>query len=162
MNHGTTGGYAKHWRLKEPPCDACSAAQTKSKKQYREKNIVRMREREKNYKKLNYDKVRQYLVNWGKNNPDKLQGYSRKKRAIRKNVIRIPYTIQDVTDQYGTNCHICKEPIDFFAPRKVGKNGWEMSLHLDHVIPLSKGGGDNISNVKPSHARCNLIKGNKS
>jgi 5-methylcytosine-specific restriction endonuclease McrA len=61
---------------------------------------------------------------------------------------------------HGTNCHICNLPIDFSAPRQVSSPGWENALHLDHVIPLSKGGSDQIENVKPSHGKCNLIKGN--
>lgn len=42
--------------------------------------------------------------------------------------------------------------------RRCGEPGWEDGLHLDHVVPLSKGGPDLITNVKPSHARCNLAK----
>ena len=43
----------------------------------------------------------------------------------------------------------------------VLKEGWQRGLHLDHVVPLSKGGSDLIANVKPSHAQCNLKKNNR-
>jgi len=33
-----------------------------------------------------------------------------------------------------------------------------MSVACDHVVPLSKGGRDDLKNVKPSHGKCNLTK----
>ena len=69
--------------------------------------------------------------------------------------------LQEVLDKYGSKCHICNKEIDLLAPRKVGVNGWEMGLHLDHIVPLSKGGSDDISNVMPSHGLCNLRKKDK-
>ena len=32
---------------------------------------------------------------------------------------------------------------------------------IDHIIPRSKGGGDEIENLQLAHARCNKIKGNQ-
>lgn len=71
------------------------------------------------------------------------------------------YTYFDVISTYGTNCHICGEPINLEAPRNVGRAGWEKALHIDHVIPMSKGGEDTLDNVRPSHARCNIIKNDR-
>ena len=42
--------------------------------------------------------------------------------------------------------------------RKVGVEGWEQGLHLDHVVALAKGGNDTLTNVKPSHGLCNIKK----
>ena len=81
------------------------------------------------------------------------------KRPKQYTARHIPYTHKEVLEMYGTNCHICKKPIDLNAPRGVGKKvGWEYGLHFDHVIPLSKGGEDTIDNVKPAHAICNMRK----
>lgn len=33
--------------------------------------------------------------------------------------------------------------------------------HLDHVIPLSRGGAHSEDNIRVTHARCNLKKGTK-
>lgn len=71
------------------------------------------------------------------------------------------YTDQEVIDLYGTDCHICGEAIDLSADRRTGFPGWEKSLHIDHVYPLSKGGSDTIDNVKPSHGKCNILKSAK-
>lgn len=59
---------------------------------------------------------------------------------------------------YGTDCHICGNPIDFDAPSQVGVVGWEWAYHPDHVVPLSRGGADELSNIRPSHAYCNHRK----
>ena len=70
----------------------------------------------------------------------------------------IQYRTADVISRYGTNCNECGELIDMDAPRKVGDDGWEKGLHVDHVIPLSKGGDDTIDNVRPTHGYCNMLK----
>lgn len=72
-----------------------------------------------------------------------------------------PYTLKQVINIYGTNCHICLDLIDMDAPRRVGWGGWEKGLHIDHVIPLSKGGDDTLENVRPSHGQCNIMKHTK-
>jgi 5-methylcytosine-specific restriction endonuclease McrA len=79
-------------------------------------------------------------------------------KRLRKGAIQKPYTHKQVLDIFGANCHICKEPIDLQATRMTGRPGWERGLHIDHVIPLSKGGDDTLENVKPSHGRCNVEK----
>ena len=80
------------------------------------------------------------------------------KRAKEYGARHIPYTYQEVLDLYGAICHICNEDINLNAPKSVGKFGWERGLHLDHVIPLSKGGEDTIENIRPAHGQCNLRK----
>lgn len=59
---------------------------------------------------------------------------------------------------YGSNCHICGNAINFDAPSQVGAKGWELGYHSDHVVPLSRGGADDLSNIRPAHAYCNLRK----
>ena len=82
------------------------------------------------------------------------------KRAKEYGARHIPYQLDEILSIYGTDCHICLKPIDMSAPRRVGLEGWEQGLHLDHLIPLSKGGEDTIDNIRPSHGRCNIIKHN--
>ena len=61
---------------------------------------------------------------------------------------------------YGTECYLCGKEIDFKAPRQVGDDGWELSFHIDHVIPKTFGGSDDISNLRPAHGLCNIRKSN--
>lgn len=83
----------------------------------------------------------------------------RRDKRVRQNGFEY-YNTQDILNTWGYDCHICNTPIDFSVSRQCGSPGWELSLHLDHVIPLSKGGTDTVSNVKPAHAKCNIYKSN--
>lgn len=69
------------------------------------------------------------------------------------------YSLTQVLVAYGKNCHICHTPIDLKASRRVGVGDWFLGLHIDHLIPIAKGGPDTLENVRPSHAICNLKKG---
>ncbi len=55
---------------------------------------------------------------------------------------------------HGNTCHICNKPIT----QGVGQSGG--ALAFDHVIPVSKRGSHTSSNIKPSHASCNISKFN--
>jgi 5-methylcytosine-specific restriction endonuclease McrA len=71
-----------------------------------------------------------------------------------------PFSEEDVLQKWGTNCHICNDPIDLNAPRHSKSPGWKHGLHLDHVQPVTKGGEHSLENVRPAHAVCNLSKNN--
>lgn len=88
--------------------------------------------------------------------PEKWDEYRRRRKALKRG--GEPYTTKQALDLYGTVCHLCLEDIDMDAPRQTGQPGWERGLHLDHVIPLSQGGPDILSNIRPSHGLCNLQK----
>lgn len=36
----------------------------------------------------------------------------------------------------------------------------KVDLTVDHIVPLSRGGSHDISNLRLVHAKCNVIKGN--
>lgn len=48
--------------------------------------------------------------------------------------------------KYGSICYLCS------------KRG---SDSIDHVIPIIKGGGNEIANLRPAHIKCNEQKGSK-
>jgi 5-methylcytosine-specific restriction endonuclease McrA len=56
---------------------------------------------------------------------------------------------------------VCDVPIDLKVSRRVGIGDWLLGLHIDHLIPIAKGGPDTLDNVRPAHALCNLKKGSK-
>lgn len=53
---------------------------------------------------------------------------------------------QSVLDKFNHNCKFC---------------GSEKDLHIDHIIPISKGGKNNITNLQVLCRTCNLKKGDK-
>jgi len=160
-------------------CKQCSSTR---KKKFRENNPGHFSDRDKEYRNQDGYKEKQkertskwYVKNKDKNlengrawrelnlerarELDRMQ--SHKRRALLRGNEHIPYTEQEVLDLHGTNCHICLEPIDFNAPRWTAKPGWQKGLHMEHVKASSKNGANNISNVKPAHGLCNLLKGTK-
>jgi len=159
---GTAAGYAVHQWHNEEICQPCRTAYNqKSKERMKERN-ARLTAQDKERIKLtharwyekNKEKVLKKGKKWREQNHDKVIS----KKAKRRSVISESYSIQQVLERYGTDCHICHKPINLKAPRRAGSKGWELSLHIDHVIPLAKGGTNLLENVKPAHGKCNLRK----
>jgi 5-methylcytosine-specific restriction endonuclease McrA len=80
------------------------------------------------------------------------------KTVKRQSLINKPSRLaaDDVVRLYGNTCAVCLEPIDLELKRTS-----KMGLTVDHWIPLSKGGSDDISNLRPAHWICNRRKSNK-
>jgi len=161
--HGA--GIADYYRCRKintVACQECKAAAAEYERNRRLANPERHREQEKAWRNNNLEKARESERRYRQNNPEVQRRKERAKRARQKDIPSAPYLTKDVIDLWGTDCHICALSIDMRLPRQCGEPGWEEGLHLDHVMPLSKGGTDLISNVKPSHARCNLEKSAKT
>jgi len=97
---------------------------------------------------------------WYKKNPHKRPPKS-KGRAIKNGGNHAYYTRQQIFDRDGYDCYLCGDPTDLTAPHVQGQPGWETYPHIEHVIPLAKGGDDTLGNVKIAHAKCNIDKGVK-
>lgn len=136
-----------------------------SSKRWLEKNRERQKETLRNWYYNNKERNLENGRKWRKQNLEKARKIdaeaSRKRRAIKNNNQFEPYTEKEVLSLYGNECHICKIAIDLNAPRWSAHKGFEMGLHIDHLVPLAKGGPDTLENVRPSHAICNLRKGAK-
>ncbi len=139
-NCGTYAGYRKHHNQKTKPCIECLVANREySKIRYKRDGALR----QANSRARNIEKVRER---------------ERQKNRRRKAALFKPYNELQVIATYGGDCYLCGLGIDFLATRKCGNEGWESGFHVDHLIPLSKGGSDTLENVRPSHAVCNLQK----
>ena len=86
---------------------------------------------------------------WKLMNPEKVQASRDARRARENNVTSENISRARVWLRDKGTCGICHE--------KADKNRW----HLDHVIPLSKGGTHTYGNVQVSHPSCNWKKGAK-
>lgn len=63
---------------------------------------------------------------------------------------------QLVRDTYGTTCYLCREPIDMAAPPRTRR-----AFSVDHLTPRSKGGSNDLPNLRPAHFGCNASRGNR-
>ena len=165
--------FSKNRNTLQPSCKPCKV---KASKEWSLANPGKVQARAISWNQSNPDKRNKIVKSWSQSNKekisvsskkwrlsniDKVRGYTRKRRTLILGNKHTPYTEQEILDIYGTNCYVCLEPIDFDAPRHAGKPGWEKGLQIDHLIPLSKGGPDALSNVRPTHGLCNLRKSNK-
>jgi len=146
--HGVTiGDYSRCRKTNFVACPECKAIAA-----------AYMRERKKLNPELYREQKRKYYEKYPHKKTEMNRRRERKKRARDKGVVTVNFSTKDVLDLWGTDCHICSTSIDMRVTRNCGELGWEYGLHLDHVTPLAKGGNNIISNVKPSHARCNIQK----
>lgn len=56
----------------------------------------------------------------------------------------------------GNLCRLCNTEIDLTLPRND-----RFGATIDHVVPLSKGGSDDVENMQLAHWICNIRKGNR-
>lgn len=66
------------------------------------------------------------------------------------------FSYPDVYERDSWVCGLCGESID----RSLS---WPdpLSVSLDHIVPLSKGGAHTMANVQAAHLVCNVSKGNR-
>lgn len=89
-----------------------------------------------------------YLAIYRKTNRASLRVLEARRRARKRNAPTEPFTAAELDahlDRLGRRCVYCRGPYE----------------HLDHVMPLSRGGAHALSNLVPACKSCNLRKHNK-
>lgn len=129
----------------------CKKCTYKSVRHYIKKNEAHYKEYQKSYRSLHLEKLRKYARGYQKirykNNRELWRCYVRKRRALKRG-LQSPRRneIFSKIEKFNNLCAYC------------GGN----YKHLDHIVPLSKGGTDAISNLLPACSSCNLSKATKS
>lgn len=59
----------------------------------------------------------------------------------------------------GIRCAICRSAVDLDL--KSGPRGGDIGPSIDHVVPRSKGGTDDLCNLRLTHWHCNRARGNR-
>lgn len=88
-----------------------------------------------------------WLSAWQKNNRELISLYARSYYARKKNA-EGSHTVAEILELFKRQmgiCAICKDTLDPY--------------HVDHIVPLSKGGGDGIENIQLLCVPCNTSKG---
>ena len=115
-----------------------------------EKNPEREREYARRWRKNNPEQSREKSRKWRKNNLEKSMASDQRRRARKSNAVGTSSAEQiKARFQYHENrCYYC------------GDN--ESGLHIEHRIPLSRGGSNWPANLVPACPSCNLSKNTKT
>ena len=111
------------------------------------KAYLRRIENRRSYYVKNRDKLAAYGSNYRKTHSELLRVYGQTRRARKKGAAG-HHTVADIKAQYERQCGKC-----YYCGAKVGS-----SYHVDHVVPLSRGGSNDISNLVIACPTCNQKK----
>ena len=125
---------------------------------HKEANNERMRE----YYKKNKDKIRLYIMDWQRNNPDRISNYRTntnfKRRSKEFKVDFKPFERKELLERDNWTCKCCGIKVH---DRSTGNWNTPDKAHIDHIIPISKGGNSEPSNLQILCRTCNLTKSDK-
>ena len=142
--------------------DRNADARRKAERQRYWENPEKFREKTRRYKMENKDKtlsalrrwrrtnkeaVKQYNAEWRRNNPAAASVHANNRRARVRNVGGF-ITKKDVADLLESQRGRCT-----YCSKKVGDN-----FHVDHIIPVSKGGQNSKGNIQICCPTCNQRK----
>lgn len=156
----------KRWRdnnpskVKEKMARWRAANIEKAKEQgraYRLANPEKTALKNKKYRTESPGKLKAACQRWKKNNPKKLSDLNRHRRARIAGATVEVFASQEIYERDKWRCGICGEWVNsqlvFPTPR---------SASLDHIIPITKGGGHSRANTQLAHLVCNMRKGDRT
>ncbi len=114
--------------------------------EWRAKNKDQKKQADKQWAVKNPEKVKLNGLNWRLRNPEKVSLVRQLRRARLYQARQFLVTPKDIKKILAKDCFYCGKP----------------SKHLDHIIPLSRGGLHSIGNLTAACEPCNLQKNNKT
>lgn len=121
---------------------------------YRRKNKDKLTQKHREYVQNNLEEVYSYNRTWEIKNREKrniqARAHDAKRRAYKKNSTG-QHTRDDILNQYERQKGKC-----YWCSKKVYNN-----YHVDHIVPLSRGGSNDKYNIVISCPHCNEVKNSK-
>lgn len=128
----------REWRQANPGRNAAMA------KDWRARYPQKSREAAKQYRQANQEIIQAWL----EANAERMRAKASRRRALKRDAGIYAISDRDLRRLYGAKtCAVC------------GQAGGP--IHIDHIIPLARGGRHSIGNLQPLCPGCNLSKGPK-
>ncbi|MBZ6088975.1 HNH endonuclease [Streptomyces olivaceus] len=131
-------------RRDDPEYRASNAARSA---RWRAENLDKARAKSARWRAENPDKERASSARWTRENPDKARAKSARYRARKVAATVEDFSAEDLLDYWDAigayDCVFCGADAE----------------HVEHFIPLARGGAHSLANQFPACARCNLAKG---
>jgi 5-methylcytosine-specific restriction endonuclease McrA len=115
-------------------------------REYHHRNKTKMNAKARAWRASNYEKARETERLYRFNNPQIGRLQSQKRRAFKTQNGVFEVDVNDCKKMLSQPCFYCGAT----------------ASHLDHVIPLSRGGTHSKGNLVSSCSQCNLSKNNKT
>ena len=120
------------------------------KKKWAEENEATVSASKRKHYELHRDEIIARSKKWGEENPEKVrqaQANNGRKRRAAKHASPGSFTAEEfraLCESYGNRCLACGDT--------------EAALQADHVVPLTRGGSNDIGNIQPLCGSCNRKK----
>ena len=101
------------------------------------------------YRDVNREKEARDHKSWVQAHPERCRDYCAKRRALKRNA-----TIEPLPDKYEIALYEAQHGLCYYCGTSLA----ETKQHLEHMIPLSRGGAHALSNLVLSCIACNLQK----
>lgn len=139
------------WRSKNPNYSKEYLERNRERKRayhkaWLKKNPSKTSEYQKTYRHKNPEAVAAATAKYLAKNPELIRNKSAKRRALKKQNGCYLVTAKELKRLYAMPCFYCGAT----------------AKHLDHVVPISRGGSHSIGNLVPACASCNLLKSDKT
>ncbi len=122
------------------------AAQSEYNRAYYQENRERHAELGRAWREKNAEPMRAYMREYYEANVDRFNQYGVKRRASKRDQFVEHVNSLVVLERDDGVCGICGGDVD------------PLDFHVDHIIPLSRGGEHSYANTQAAHPFCNLSK----